>query len=747
MDLPNLLSKISTNSNQQVFLAIEISRGVIKSAAWSVDAHSASIVSYGMAKPWSIDTENESLLKAIDESISSALAPISQDINQVIFGLPELWINEDSITEKHKGILKFICQKLALKPIGFVSTAEAIVNHFRDLEGSPLSCVLVNIGSKEILVNLVKLGVIDETQVVGRSAMITSDVEEALARFPQGETLPARMILYDGDSDLESLKQDLIAYDWTAHLPFLHIPKVEVLEESYTVKAVALSGGTEVAKSMGLLGSPVAHAPKPVDPSPKTSSQAASAFDKKFAQDMGFKTTQTSVTPPAQTSIEDEEPPNEEYDNLMPVAQVSQPTTQSVSKRQKSLPKFSLPRFTLPKLNRNTHIIGGNSSKKKFAVIAFIILIGALLGGGAYAYYSLPTAELNVYFSLEPLQKELAFELDTQVTALDVTGGKVPATKQVIEVSQTAEKLTSGTKTIGERAKGTITLANYTNAAKSFPKGTVIRANAIQFTLNDDASVASSSSQVDANLQLNIKPGETEAGVTAAAIGKESNLPKDTVFRVANFSETDYLAKAKTDISGGSSQQVQVVAESDIETLKEELAETLTKDAQAKAQEQGEGQAAVVDESIEILTEESNAKVGEEADSISITMSATKNAYLYKLNDVTLLAQEQLQQAVPENFVVRPNATQVSVLESAIDEAGSITVKAMVTLQLFPKLDADSIKNSIVGQKPSTLEEKFKSLPRYVKHELVQSPQLPSFANALPRKAENITLKLKSNLQ
>jgi hypothetical protein len=747
MDLPNLLSKISTNSNQQIFLAIEISRGVIKSAAWSVDAHSAAIVSYGVAKPWTIDTENESLLNAIDESISSALAPITQEINQVIFGLPELWINEDSITEKHKGILKFICQKLALKPIGFVSTAEAIVNHFRDVEGGPLSCVLVNIGSKEILVNLVKLGVIDETQVVGRSAMITSDVEEALARFPQGETLPARMILYDGDSDLESLKQDLIAYDWTAHLPFLHIPKVEVLEESYTVKAVALSGGAEVAKSMGLLGASVAKVAKSTESTVKPSQDDAAALNKKFAQEMGFKTMQTSVSPAAHTPAEEAETLGEAYDNLVPVTQQAPVAAQSLPKRQRELPKFSLPRFSLPSLFRKRQTMGNSSSKKKFAVIALAALILALLGGGAYAYYSLPTAELNVYFSLEPLQKELTFELDTQLSQLDVTGGKVPATKQVIEVSQSAEKLTSGNKTIGERAKGTITLANYTNASKSFPKGTIIRANAAQFTLNDDVSVASSSSQVDANLQLNIKPGETEAAVTAAAIGKESNLPKDTVFRVANFAETDYLAKAKTDINGGSSQQVQVVAESDIETLKEELAETLTKEAQAKAQEQGEGQAAVVDENIEVKDEVLSAKVGDEADNISITMTASKNAYLYKLNDVTLLAQEQLQQAVPDNFVVRPNATQVSVLESAINEAGIITVKAMVTLQLFPKLDADSIKNSIVGQKPEAVEDKFKSLPRYVKHDLVQSPQLPSFANALPRKAENITLKLKSNLQ
>ncbi len=747
MDLPNLLSKISTNSNQQIFLAIEISRGVIKSAVWSVDAQSAAIVSYGVAKTWSIDEQNESMLKAIDESISSALEPITQEINQVIFGLPELWINEDRITEKHKEVLKFVCQKLALKPIGFVSTAEAIVNHFRDLEGGPLSCVLVNIGSKEILVNLVKLGVIDETQVVGRSATITSDVEEALARFPQGETLPARMILYDGDSDLESLKQDLIAYDWTAHLPFLHIPKVEVLEESFTVKAVALSGGAEVAKSMGLLGAHTTKASKPTDSPARQKNSASSNLDKNFAQELGFKTMHSSV--PLATdveAIENDEPQDEAHDNLMPVSEVAHAPASQHSKRSLQLPKLALPRISLPQFNKNAHISGNGMSKKPLVVVAVLALILALFGGGAYAYYTLPTAELDVYFSLEPLQKELVFALDTQLTTLDVAGGKVPATKQVIEVSQTAEKLTSGTKTIGERAKGTITLANYTNASKSFPKGTVIRANTIQFTLNSDVSVASSSSQVDANLQLNIKPGETEVAITAAAIGKESNLPKDTVFRVANFAETDYLAKAKTDISGGSSQQVQVVAESDIESLKEELAETLTKDAQAKAQEQSEGKTAVVDANIEVISEELSAKVGDEADKISITMTASKNAYLYTLTDVTLLAQEQLQQTVPENFVVRPDATEVSVLESTIDEAGITTVKAMVTLQLFPKLDAEAIKQSIIGKKPDSLDATFKSLPHYVKFEITQNPQLPAFANTLPKKAENITLKLKSEL-
>lgn len=746
MDLPNLLSKISINPQQQLFLAIEISRGVIKSAVWSVDVQSAAIVSYGVAKSWSPGAENEAMLRAIDESISSALEPITKEINQVIFGLPELWINEDKITEKHKEILKFVCQKLALKPIGFVSTAEAIVNHFRDLEGGPLSCVLVNIGSEEVLVNLVKLGVIDETQVVGRSATITSDVEEALARFPQGEALPARMILYDGDSDLESLKQDLIAHDWTAHLPFLHIPKVEVLEESYTVKAVALSGGAEVAKSMGLLGAPASKTNKPRDAVTKPRSMPALERDHHtFAQELGFKTTHTSVEP-VEDLVTEVEAINEEHDNLTPVSPAVHAPSPDNPKRSLTLPKFTLPHLSMPQFKKKASPISSGRSKKPFVIIGLLACASLACGGLFYAMYALPKAELNIYFSLEPLQKELTFSLDTQLTSLDVANGKVPATKQVIEVSQTAEKLTSGTKTIGERARGTVTVANYTNAPKSFPKGTVIRANTIQFTLNDDVLVASSSSQVDANLQLNIKPGEAEVVVTAAQIGKESNLPKDTVFRVANFAETDYLAKAKTDVGGGSSQQVQVVAESDLEALKEELGEALTKDAQAKAQEQSEGQTAVVDENIEVISEQASAKVGDVADKLSITMTASKNAYLFALTDVTLLAQEQLQQTVPDNFVVKPDATEVSVLESTLDESGATTIKAMVTLQLFPKLDAEVIKKSIVGETPESLNATLTSLPHYVKHELTQSPRLPAFLNTLPKKAENLTLKLKSEL-
>ncbi len=744
MDLPNLLSKMSSTSHQQFFLAIEISQGVIKSAAWSVDAHAASIVSFGIAKPWSSDADNQSLLEAIDDSISGALASIPQEINQVIFGLPELWINDDSITDKHKEILKYICQKLALKPIGFVSTAEAIVNHYRDLEGGPLSCVLVNIGAKEVLVNLVKLGVIDETQVVGRSSTITSDVEEALARFPQGETLPARMILYDGDSNMESLKQNLIAYDWTTHLPFLHIPKVEVLEESFTVKAVALSGGAEVAKSLGLLGTAEAktHTLPQSSPQPTAVHRAeTSRGAQAFAHELGFKTVQTSIEP--EDDGEDTAP---EHQNVVPMTPVPSSVPPKSSKRLPALPPFSLPRFSLPKFHHKKPAVGSSRSKKPIFLVALVLILVAAGSALAYGYYTLPKAELNVYFSLEPLQKELAFTLDTQATSLDVAGGKVPATKQPIEVSQSAQKLTSGIKTIGERAKGTITLANYTNASKNFPKGTVIRTNSIQFTLNDEVTVASSSSQVDANLQLNIKPGETEVAITAGTIGTESNLPKDTVFRVANFAQTDYLAKAKTDISGGSSQQVQVVATEDLEALKEEVTEALTKEAQEKAQQQSEEQTAIVDDTIKVIREEFSAEVGDEADNLTLTMTASKDAYLYKLADVTLLAQEQLQQTVPENFVVRPDATQVSVLESTVNEAGVTTVKAMVTLQLFPKLDVNTIKQSLIGKKPETLEASLRSLPHYVNHELSQSPQLPAFLNTLPKKTENLTIKLKSEL-
>lgn len=252
MDLPNLLNKIKHKEEPpKRFIAVEISQTNIKTAVWQVINDETQIVSIGSLEPFNL-ASNEDLIHAIDASLSSAFTDLEDEPNEVIFGLPESWVSGDNIAVKQKPTIKDICTHLALKPIGFVVTTEAMVRHLTETFGGPPSLILLNLTPTEVVVSLVMLGKIEGTQVVKRSDNIVSDVAEGLTRFPQKDNLPARFLLYDSREDLDAIKQELIAHDWLAKFPFLHFPKIEHVSSDTTIKAVALSGGAEVARSLGL---------------------------------------------------------------------------------------------------------------------------------------------------------------------------------------------------------------------------------------------------------------------------------------------------------------------------------------------------------------------------------------------------------------------------------------------------------------------------------------------------------------
>ena len=146
---------------------------------------------------------------------------------------------------------------MAFKPLGFVITTEAIAQYLKAKEGTPASAILIRVSMSEVAVSIIRLGVIEATHIAGRSGDIASDVKEGLTRFGDQESLPSRIILYDGTSDrLDELTQQLLVSDWYSTFPFLHIPKIETMDNSFSISAIAISGGGEAAKSLGIPLSP-----------------------------------------------------------------------------------------------------------------------------------------------------------------------------------------------------------------------------------------------------------------------------------------------------------------------------------------------------------------------------------------------------------------------------------------------------------------------------------------------------------
>lgn len=253
MELNNLLEKIKNQEQQHPkrFLALELTEEILQTAVWEVKNAKTHLVSTGSIESRSQKDKLESLLEKIDISLSHATEGLEKEPNEVIFGLPNQWVQKDSIKSDKKTLIKKICQELALKPLGFVVLTESLIRYLKIKEGTPLNAILAHITDTEITVSHVRQGRILSAHIVGRGTDICQDLEEGISCFKTTQAFPSRIIVFNGNQDMEEIIQNLTSYDWQNKFNFLHLPQVESLPRDTGISAVAVAGGSEVAKAIG----------------------------------------------------------------------------------------------------------------------------------------------------------------------------------------------------------------------------------------------------------------------------------------------------------------------------------------------------------------------------------------------------------------------------------------------------------------------------------------------------------------
>src|SRR3989344_2992709 len=247
------------NGDREYLFALEIGHTQAKSAVWSVINDKPQVLAVGGTVTWDGQSE-DSLLAACDQTLSDSASRVDESgkiqPEKVILGLPSTWIQAEKITTPWLKVLKTLSDKLSLKAVGFVITADAVIRAIQNSEGVPPTAIIIGVFQGDLEILLARMGKNAGTQVVKRSSTITSDVTEGLSRFINIDMLPSRMLLYDSGTELDQIRQTLLAHPWQApqvKLPFLHFPKVENLPADFSIRSIALTGGFEVAESIGLI--------------------------------------------------------------------------------------------------------------------------------------------------------------------------------------------------------------------------------------------------------------------------------------------------------------------------------------------------------------------------------------------------------------------------------------------------------------------------------------------------------------
>lgn len=254
MELGSFLGKLKGEDKvePQKFLALVLTDEVVQAAVWHVVDGETQIVAIGTPVEWDGDTGTTGeLVSAVDATISSAVEGLPEEPSGVILGISPGWTDAKGILGSKHGFIKTICRELELKPLGYVITTDSILSYLKMQEGTPATSVLIQVSRDELILILVRLGRTEGLETIGRGNDIVEDVTEGIARFKVTDNLPSRIILFNSMHDLSDIIQNLLSVDWPSQFNFLHLPKVEALPKDVAIRALAVAGGSEVAKSLG----------------------------------------------------------------------------------------------------------------------------------------------------------------------------------------------------------------------------------------------------------------------------------------------------------------------------------------------------------------------------------------------------------------------------------------------------------------------------------------------------------------
>lgn len=708
---------------QEHLWAIVVEPGWIQAGIWRVEEEKARVVAMSPPFAWASDDE---LVKTADAALSACVSEIDEETKEpqrAVFGIATSWVEGGEIKKEHLATIKKICLSLSIKPCGFVVLSEALSHLIKSEEGVPLSACLIGLGKESLDVSLFKLGNLSGTTFVARSVNVGDDIIEGLARFESKEEYPSRIILYDGrESELEEVRQSIISISWEEEerVKFLHPPKVEIATPERKVLATALAGAIETFNVKSIA---------------KDGVQSQETYTPKEAPPTTFRPK-----------------PESEGDFVVGRDVTAEPTGNAPSMRSWRLPKVSLPSLNAADvLSKVSKVPAGASdavssflqfSTAKLATIAIGLFIALVLTSLVILFF--PKAFVSVYVAGKNIAGDVALGIG-QGGALDLDRNLLPGSSATITLSGQKTKETTGSKRVGEKARGQVKVQNGTVMAINLPAGTVLAAVTSDLTFTTSAS-----SSVSAALSPTT-PGTTTLDVVARDIGTEYNLTKDESFKVGNYPRAEVDAISLSDFTGGLSRQVSSVSGDDQEEVRKLLEEELATEAKGKVSSEvaKSGQPGslscksscfLIEESIDYKPKSVtfSGKIGDEAGTIAVNEEVEISFLYVDYDDLLAIGEKSFQSLVPSGFVLTKSGIKTKFERQEEGDSNSFDVS--FTTSVIPAIDTPKIKEKIVGKSPSVANQILSgSVPGFIRSEIRLSPKIP-FVGLLPFRAENINL-------
>lgn len=665
----------------------------------------------------------EDMISACDEAISSIELSLDdgEKLEKTIFSVPYSWTQDNGEIKKERlAQLKKLSVELALKPMGFIITIEALIKYFQDKEGVPLTAIFVEETQNKVFLYLVKGGNIVEVQSGEIAEEVEKAVEHTLKKVENFDKLPPKMILLYHD-DIEARQQNFLNFPWNKDLPFMHLPQISLMEKGFeneaVVDAIASQMNVNLSDKVEVAGAEIIGGEASEIANDKETFGFMKERDTAFIQEEyeNEKNDDVKINDSSQKRKENVE--SEDFSEESPIGAI----TASVMSLPGRLVSVTRGGIRMPSRLRSLFI--------PIAAVAIFLVFMI-----AYFLFFL-RADVVVFLKGEVVKDEVVVNLSEEDdTSYSEKILRIDAIEQ--EVSGKVSKETTGVEEVGESAKGEVTILSSLSQTSTIDKGTVLTSsNGLNFTLDDNVNIASSSGVSD------IK--SVKAKVTAEAIGKEYNLPSGTKFSVEGYSSTSVEAKNDVAFAGGTKEEKKIVAEEDLSSLEDSLIEDLFENAVSAAREKVGDDEEIISVLLDSSIEEENysADAGDEASSINLEATVKYTLGVYKKEEAEKFINDARGGEAPEGLVISEEDSQISLNE--IDQTGDrISGKLVYEVLYRPDTKLDNLSNEVKGKTVNGAIEYVKSLEGVSDASVVFKNKLPLLPSILPVNGNHIEVKL-----
>ena len=316
------------------------------------------------------------------------------------------------------------------------------------------------------------------------------------------------------------------------------------------------------------------------------------------------------------------------------------------------------------------------------------VFVGAVVSVVAIAVAVLPRAEVVIDPNQLPIERRIAITIDPQSFN---PAGTIPGQRVAVQVSGSQRIDSSGRVRLPDSvASGEVEFTNLTDERISIPAGIGLRAGAVRFLTTETV-------EVDAR-------GSVTAAVVAAEAGRSGNVGATTIEAVEGPLGFAVSVLNLEPSRGGGDTLAESVSEADRDRLREELLADLLRIAEGDLEAQLPLGDKIVPGSLsisEVVVEEYDARVGEAADTIALSMTLEVEALSYSESQALAEAENLLQASLSGGRLIIPESLSLELFEVS-DDRPTTVVTFLADAQLGRSVDFDRVRQSAAGV-PTTL--------------------------------------------